>query len=83
MLLKHDFDYAIADEALRLYRTDDQESQMAYKIWKAIYHEMGSSVVALTALGNSEAKQQRVKIGKKPKFWFDAIANALYEQRLD
>ncbi|MBF4988341.1 hypothetical protein [Methylophilus sp. 14] len=82
LLLKYDFDYAVADEALRLYRVDDQDSKMAYQIWKAIYHEMGSSVVALTALGSSEAEQQSVTAGKKPNLWFDAIANALYEQHV-
>lgn len=81
LLLKHDFDYKTADEALYLYRVDDQNSEMSYKVWKAIYHEMGSSVVALTALGTKEAERQNASAGKKQNLWFDAIANALYEQR--
>jgi hypothetical protein len=81
LLLKYDFDYNIANEALDLYRIGDQNSKMVYQIWKGIYLEMASSVVALTALGNSEAEQQSVTAGTKPNLWFDAIANALYEQR--
>lgn len=80
LLLKHDFDYEVANEALRLYRIEDPSSEMAYKIWKAIYMEMESSVIAFTALGNKEAQLQKVKPGEQQNLWFDAIANELYER---
>lgn len=81
LLLKHKFNYKVANEALNLYRQGDLSSEMTYKIWKAIYLEMGSSVVGLTALASEEASKQNVKVGKQTNLWFDSIANALYEKQ--
>lgn len=80
LLLKHKFDLARANEALQLYRSGDQNSEMAYRIWKAIYLEIGSSVIGLTERGNVEARSQGVKPGERQNLWFDAIANSLYEE---
>ncbi len=62
---KYDFDYTIANEALELYKNNDPSSVMAYQSWRAIYHEIGSSIVAPSALGSSEAVRQGVNPGRK------------------
>lgn len=83
LLLKHKFVLARANEELQLYRSGDQNSEMAYKIWKEIYLELGSSVVGLTAQGNIEAAAQNVKPGNRQNLWFDSIATSLYEEHGD
>ena len=80
LLLKHKFDLSRANEELQLYRSGDQNSEMAYRIWKAIYLELGSSVIGLTARGNIEAAAQNVTPGKRQNLWFDSIANSIYEE---
>jgi hypothetical protein len=80
LLLKHKFALSKANEELQLYRSGDQNSEMAYKIWRAIYLELGSSVVGLTARGNIEAAGQGITPGKRQNLWFDSIANALYQE---
>ena len=80
LLLKHKFDLARANEELRLYRSGDQNSEMTYLIWKAIYLEMGSSVIGLAERGSIEAKVQGVTPGKQQNLWFDSIATSLYEE---
>lgn len=80
LLLKHKFSLSKANEELQLYRSGDQNSEMTYKIWRAIYLELGSSVVGLTARGNIEAARQSVTPGKRQNLWFDSIANALYQE---
>lgn len=80
LLLKQKFALPKANEELKLYRSGDPDSEMAYKIWKAIYLELGSSVVGLTARGNIEAAAQNVTPGKRQNLWFDSIANSLYEE---
>ena len=79
LLLKHNFSLAKANEELKLYRSGDQDSEMAYRIWRAIYLEIGSSVVGLTARGDIAAISQNVTPGKRQNLWFDSIATALYQ----
>jgi len=80
LLLKHKFDLSKANEELKLYRSGDQNSEMAYRIWKAIYLEIGSSVIGLTSRANVESKAQNVKPGKRQNLWFDSISTSLYEE---
>lgn len=80
LLLKHKFALPEANEELQLYRSGDPNSEMAYKIWKAIYLELGSSVVGLTAHGNVEATAQSITPGKRQNLWFDSLANSLFEK---
>lgn len=80
LLLKHNFSLSKANEELQLYRSGDQNSEMAYNIWRAIYLELASSVVGLTARGNVEAARQSVTPGNRQNLWFDSIANALYQE---
>jgi hypothetical protein len=79
LLIKHNWDYNIANEELELYRDDDISSEMAYQKWKAIYLSMRTNLDILVNLGNQYAVQERIKPGNLKYLWVDAIANALYE----
>jgi hypothetical protein len=81
LLVKHKFDYRKANEELKLYRDDDEDSEMAYKKWKAIYFEMRSNLVELGRRVEKRAAKQKISVGAAKNIWFDAIANALYEAK--
>lgn len=80
LLLKHKFSLKKANNELQLYRSGDQDSEMAYRIWRDLYLEIGSSVIGLAAHGNAEAHAQGIQPGGQPNLWFDSIATYLYEQ---
>jgi hypothetical protein len=81
LLVKHDFDYAKANEELRLYRDPERTSEMDYRLWKAIYLVMQPNLLALGRMGDDEASAQGVRSGKEKNLWYDAIANAIYQKR--
>ncbi len=80
LLLKHSYDLGKANEELKLYRSQEMNSEMEYKIWKEIYRLMKPSILKVCEKGNAVAVKQRAESGSLPYMWFDAIANALYEQ---
>jgi len=79
LLIKHNWDFDIANEELSLYRDADSSSEMSYHIWKEIYLSMKSNLTVLINLGSEYAKKEGIKPGKLKYLWADAIANALYE----
>jgi len=81
LLVKHSFDYAKANEELRLYRDPERTSEMDYRLWKAIYLIMEKDLIRLGEMAEAEAIAQKVKKGSDRNIWFDAIANAIYEKR--
>jgi hypothetical protein len=81
LLVKHDFNHKTANEELNLYRDKDEGSEMAYRKWKSIYSDMRPNMIELGTRGDKQAKKQRVKTGSARNIWYDAIANALYENR--
>lgn len=81
LLIKHDFNYEIANEELALYRHQDSSSEMEYRKWREIYSLMKPNMLKVGQLGDSEAANQKVKAGKVRPLWFDALSNALYERR--
>jgi hypothetical protein len=81
LLAKHKFSYKKANEELALYRNDDEDSEMHYEKWRALYFAMRENLVDIGRRGDAQAAKQKVKAGKVQNIWFDAIANALYEQR--
>ncbi|MCX7099728.1 MAG: hypothetical protein NTV43_17690 [Methylococcales bacterium] len=80
LLIKHGFNYDIANEELSLYRDQDSSSEMEYKKWREIYTLMKPNLIKLGELGDEEAKRNDVEPGKIRSIWFDALSNALYEK---
>src|SRR5690606_20467398 len=64
LLVKHNFDYDIADEACQLYRDHDRTSEMDYKTWAAQYPDILASMTKLHALGVQEAANQGKVAGR-------------------
>jgi hypothetical protein len=81
LLVKHSFNYARANEELRLYRDPERTSEMDYRLWKAIYLDMEKNLIRLGEIGAAEAIAQKVTKGRGRNIWLDAIANAIYEKR--
>lgn len=80
LLVKHEFNYRIASEELKLYRDDDESSEMAYRKWGQIHQVMHGNLVKLGQLGDCQAVKAKISVGAARNIWFDAIANAIYEE---
>jgi hypothetical protein len=78
LVIKHADNSAKADEELKLYRTQDGTSEMAYQIWAAIHRELATSMTRIAEEGNKLARKASVMPGSIQYIWADAIANALY-----
>jgi hypothetical protein len=78
LLIKHGYDLSKANEELQLYRSQEQTSEMAYKIWREIYILMKGSIGKICNEVNTLASQQDIKVGRY--LWFDAIASVLFNQ---
>ncbi len=78
VVIKHGDNFAKADEELKLYRTQDGTSEMAYQIWAAIHRELAASMTRIAEEGERLARAASVLPGSIKYLWADAIANALY-----
>jgi hypothetical protein len=81
LLVKHRFKKGAANEELRLYRDDEQISEMEYNKWRAIGAEMEPTLEDLASRGDIEASRQAVVPGERRNIWSDALASALYDLR--
>jgi hypothetical protein len=81
LLSKHGGCIATANEALKLYRANDERSEMAYLRWKAIHEELGGSMEVLSGFGADCAEKKGITPGKTKYIWADAVANAIYANR--
>jgi hypothetical protein len=80
LLLKHGYNLGKANEELKLYRSQEMTSEMEYQIWKEIYRLMKPSIAKVCEKGNAVSLEQGTDPCPLAYLWFDAIANALYEQ---
>ena len=80
-LLEIKGDVNVANEALELYLSGSDESQMKYLIWSQIHKEMEKPLRAIANQGISSASISVVpnNVNSNIFIWADAIANALYE----
>ena len=78
LVFKHKGDFGRANEELKLYRDEDETSEMAYRKWAAIHRAMNANLTEIVEQGSQFAKNASVKSGKVKYLWADAIANALY-----
>ncbi|MCP1271699.1 hypothetical protein [Acetobacter cerevisiae] len=76
LLFKYAGNVSLANEALKLYRNSDENSDMAYNKWRAIHQEMGESSNELIECSK---KNSNMDIENMNYLWADAISNALYE----
>jgi hypothetical protein len=83
LLVKHAYDFALANEELRLYRDGERSNEMNYDIWWELHRLLEASQTHLHDLGVREAKRQGASAGEHGYLWADAIANELYENRED
>jgi hypothetical protein len=83
LVIKHADDFAKADEELRLYRSQDDMSEMAYKIWSEIHRELAASMTRIAEEGCRLAIVASVEPGPIKYLWADAIANGLYASYYD
>lgn len=81
LIIKHDWNVQIAIEELELYRDNDRDSEMDYRVWRDIYLSLGASLEELILRANIESTNQGVEIGTLKFLWADAIASELYGQR--
>lgn len=78
LVFKHGGDFRRANEELKLYRDEDETSEMAYRKWVSIHRAMFGNLAEIVEQGNILAKKASVEPGKVKYLWADAIANALY-----
>lgn len=81
LIIKHNWNTAIAIEELELYQDNDRDSEMNYRVWRDIYLSIEGSLEELILTSNSEARIQGVSPGGLKYLWADAIASELYNQR--
>lgn len=81
LLVKHADNVDRANEELRLYRTSDADSEMAYTIWREIHRELGVSLTRIAEGGIEMAERAGLKPKSQAFLWADAIASDLYELR--
>jgi len=79
LVIKHADNFAVANEALGLYRDAEATSEMPYQVWVAIHAELAASMTRIAEEGERLAIAAWVRPGGIKYLWADAIANALYE----
>jgi uncharacterized protein (DUF924 family) len=83
LVIKHADNFATADEELNLYRSQDDTSEMAYRVWAEIHRELAASMTRIAEEGERLARAASVLPGSIKYLWADAIANALYASYYD
>ncbi len=78
LIVKNNGDVAQANQELRLYRDDERDSEMDYRIWSELHKLVGPSLEKLYKLSTPEAAKQSVEFGDLRFLWADAIADVLY-----
>lgn len=78
LVFEYGGNFTIANEALELYRANDDRSDIAYKFWVTLYPLVGASMRQVALEGSTLATSAGVTPGKVRFLWADAIASALY-----
>lgn len=79
LLVKHKGDLLRANEELSLYRDDDRNSEMHYKIWSEIYRGMKSNLLLIGQMGEDFFYDRKSPQGIKKFLWADVICSELYD----
>jgi hypothetical protein len=68
-----------AEQLLKLYRSNDQDSGMAYLNWADVYHPLlRESLIQVAEEGRKLAKIENITPGDEVFLWADAIASYAY-----
>ena len=81
LLVKHAYDFGLANEELELYRDGERSSEMNYEVWWELHRLLETSQIHLHDLGVREAQRQGSGVGGMRFLWADAIANEVYKER--
>jgi len=80
LLLKHSGFVESANEELLLYRDNERDSEMEYKLWRDVYLSLEHSMQELTDIALKAASKQSVTPGQLRFLWADAVADELFNQ---
>ena len=80
LVIKHADDMDKASEELKLYRSADPSSKMAYAMWTEIHRLLETSMTRISKEGSVSSRSAGVAPGDKRYLWADAIANQLYAE---
>lgn len=78
LVIKHADDFDLANDELRLYRDQEETSEMAYWKWAHIHAELAASMTRLAEEGWRLAKRPGEGAVPDTFLWADAIATMLY-----
>lgn len=78
LLVSHDMNQRPANEALRLYYSRDDDSEMDYPVWRDLYLRVGPDLLTLGQRAAEVARTQGVEPGGFRYMWPDAVANFLF-----
>jgi len=78
--MKHNGDIENANEELILYRTGEESSEIAYKIWTQIHQEMSENMTLIANQSDNFSAQNNVNCTRARYLWADAISNDFYEK---
>ncbi len=80
LLLKHGMDQRRANQELRLYYQRDDDSEMAYEVWRDLYLRVGPDLLTLGERAAQVARTQDVEPGQLRYLWPDAVATFLFDR---
>jgi hypothetical protein len=69
-----------ANQELRLYYARDDDSEMAYEVWRDLYLRVGPDLVTLGQRSAAVARAQGVGDGGLLYLWPDAVATLLFDR---
>jgi hypothetical protein len=80
LLIKHNGKRKRANKELSLYRDEDRDSEMDYRIWRDIYRDLERNILEVGCLAAEVATNKGVRPGPLRFMWADAVASELFEQ---
>jgi hypothetical protein len=81
ILVKNDWRRGPANEALELFRENEPNAEMDYRVWQYLYLDIAKSLEEVATRGEELAKLHNIEPGHYKFLWADAIATSLYEIR--
>ena len=80
LLVFHGMNQQRANEALRLYYSRDDDSEMDYAVWRDLYLLVGPDLLRLGQMATSVAQAQGIEAGQLQYMWPDAVATFLFDR---
>lgn len=80
LLVTHNMNQRPANDALRLYYSRDDDSEMDYPVWRDLYLRVGPDLLTLGQRAAEVARTQGVEPGGLRYMWPDAVATFLFDR---